>query len=1782
MTIITIQGQEMNLISGTQSDGRCFSASIFFDLNGKVAGDEELNVWIQEYIINPILQTEKTDCSQFLLWSYIWAGLHNTSTHATTIERPVPIPDKLGDIAVILEGLKTSVERLKSIIPPPSGTMSRYISLSEEKDLFNKLLIPDIISLKEGMNARGSHEFDTIFEDINNMIFTAKDNLEEIPTDTISRVSLMEINQPIIDYFIQLQNQICENYRNNAENNEGYNSLVNPYKQYISLLNTPQEGKDGRYFYEWTEPNAGPLDILLTQPIISSIIIYSTIDNKFSYFLQKSPLNTNKPKYNLYLYYADDHYQPLDPPFGISQPPPDSLLPTLTAKSIVTPVKTDIDKSNPKPVNPKLTTNKLEANVIPPADPKLTSKKSKSEAKPVQPVNTSSSDTLKSNNPRGQGNSIPTESSKPVKPISSEAKNIPAESSKNVNSNSQSVTAAGPPTSPSAPPIEVQTTIPVIEANTTSEEKKSEEKKSEEKKSEEKKSEEKKSEEKEADKKKKDEKIPNSLIIYIKTRIPNFYKVNYEPYMSVPKSKSHTVYFDPLIKYYEGPIKNLPSGAPKDALVTQFFEASEFDSMLNRILSDFRYMQKPRTFQESYDEHIIENNLRITLKNLFRTNNLFYINKKPYTIVSVKSNPSDWQIDKKPLEKLLNQFSHLSVKQLEQEATKEEDDIPEILRQGNVASTNISESENISVVAAGLKQAADNKDSTTLKKDISGMTDSFIPKNELPGVSEDIIKLLSKYLRKNNPINYSNNVDLARDPLTLSLLVDPNDLLKFINTNKKSSLIDLYSAFTGSKVSLNKADESYIEACVNLGKYKKEFDDEVVRIVELIRSKTNVDRQDLMLKITQLKIGYIQKIFEIADIINKIYEEQYVYFVSTKALLEELKKDYFNIIKYYEKPELALKCIEYDIVSFSSLIEEDSSNPSSVSYFTNYKKFKQLYDDQLYKNREELLRPRINFSDEAKIYMSNPNILQIEKEQYELYNFKMFLVYSYNQFDIWVNLFRSLELFIREIGNFTSKIILVSDSEMEQLNKSYPLNKQNDILKEIEAEGIMAEQKKSIYPYDQYTWHLVKNDGSNAIDTKNPNQVYFEKVYIGYVRSSVKAYDAIILYIYLLEILCLRQTRVYVAEENVNQLNLEFSLTLGQYYELIIQDIRNNKSYIPNSILWDTTKFTSIEFMEDRKKTNDNHYIIYRARIKSISESRENLVSSCEEISKIITPNISKTGFIQKCNEMITTEISNTSLYTFRSSWWLKKTIENYDIQTTDDFIYNMNKVVKDAWYDSIIEDISVNSYLDWMVFDNAKDKTDSLYATVADGLNGQLMITNSETTNPYTVEINGKRLFTFDTIKQLVIDHNTEQIDLTKYESLYNIVEILETTLKIKFIIFRIFEQNSNEFVVGDIVLYKKRPYRLLSEITDDEGYVFYNLYNGYEEIKVPERKVKIDPNNYLRKFRLYCGERTMSPDIVFTDYMYIVLTDYKNEDKTENKYKFRLVHDTNIQYIINDNEIPIYIKYFMFNSCPELNEEKLIKMGFGQPDLQREILYFETQRRDRIGEADIREDIKKIDQKIKRYTTRYDQLNAIQNTDKTLEQQAEQLLYKEEIKDLKQRQRFLEEFLTEFQTETESKPESMAGGAATLRPSEQYSYQYNPLGYPLNPNMPANVIYMPQQGYPYQNSYYTRQQRVPYNVSQNKAKDQKSKLSFYITIELELFPGTSANMLQKSIVKCQSTFERIREAWADIFGFEYRPAPMNEAYAYNLQKVDNKKNKTEKKMTSKNNKTRKLKTRK
>lgn len=102
-----------------------------------------------------------------------------------------------------------------------------------------------------------------------------------------------------------------------------------------------------------------------------------------------------------------------------------------------------------------------------------------------------------------------------------------------------------------------------------------------------------------------------------------------------------------------------------------------------------------------------------------------------------------------------------------------------------------------------------------------------------------------------------------------------------------------------------------------------------------------------------------------------------------------------------------------------------------------------------------------------------------------------------------------------------------------------------------------------------------------------------------------------------------------------------------------------------------------------------------------------------------------------------------------------------------------------------------------------------------------------------------------------------------------------------------------------------------------------------------------------------------------------------------------------------------------------------------------------------------------------------------------------------------------------------------------------------------------PAMVpeYYSPVPGYRRPYRYEPYRYNRSYQLASNRAKETKSKLAFYIEIELELFPGKTASTFQKSVVRCQSIFERIREAYSQILGYQYRPGAMTEAYAYQYQ---------------------------
>jgi hypothetical protein len=123
------------------------------------------------------------------------------------------------------------------------------------------------------------------------------------------------------------------------------------------------------------------------------------------------------------------------------------------------------------------------------------------------------------------------------------------------------------------------------------------------------------------------------------------------------------------------------------------------------------------------------------------------------------------------------------------------------------------------------------------------------------------------------------------------------------------------------------------------------------------------------------------------------------------------------------------------------------------------------------------------------------------------------------------------------------------------------------------------------------------------------------------------------------------------------------------------------------------------------------------------------------------------------------------------------------------------------------------------------------------------------------------------------------------------------------------------------------------------------------------------------------------------------------------------------------------------------------------------------------------------------------------------------------------------------------------------------------NPYGQPP-PNSYPNP-YPNSYGQPPPNPYdpYAQQNLDYYNhnFQYNFAKENKSKLSYYITVELELYPGTDVSAIKKYAMKCNGTFEKIRKSLADLFGYQYRPRELKEAYEYEANFEANEKIKEE-----------------
>jgi len=279
--------------------------------------------------------------------------------------------------------------------------------------------------------------------------------------------------------------------------------------------------------------------------------------------------------------------------------------------------------------------------------------------------------------------------------------------------------------------------------------------------------------------------LPNTLTIYINTTIPGHQFFKYQPSNTIPNSQSKIVLFDPIIKLNQ----NIINQTPQNDKMAQFFEKNLFKTLIIRT----EQFQPIRSIQQSVKEGIIDNNIIITLNNIFKSNNLFYINKTPYTIFSSDWETGNWKIDTKintPSYNYSNINSPLNREIIQTQinnANKELNKLPENIIKGDSYKEPINLSESI------------NSNSNSKSKSIEFPKKLPLPKDNIINKQSNNTQLVIKpknqvtlFSEKQNDIPQNKTkIPSQKNLIADSELKEPSSNLKQISQGNDNSNIQL-------------------------------------------------------------------------------------------------------------------------------------------------------------------------------------------------------------------------------------------------------------------------------------------------------------------------------------------------------------------------------------------------------------------------------------------------------------------------------------------------------------------------------------------------------------------------------------------------------------------------------------------------------------------------------------------------------------------------------------------------------------------------------------------------------------------------------------------------------------------------------------------------------------------------------------------------------------------------------------------------------------------------------
>ena len=824
------------------------------------------------------------------------------------------------------------------------------------------------------------------------------------------------------------------------------------------------------------------------------------------------------------------------------------------------------------------------------------------------------------------------------------------------------------------------------------------------------------------------EKHPNSIIFYIET---NLYSFNFMPQMLVPDVKSDTIFINPLVEYTKRGIRDIPDGAPKTKVLSQFFIANEFEMMINRILSDFTSMQRKRTYKEAKDEGVIDTDIELTVQTLFKANNVLYIGGKPYTIITHRYHKGDWDTDKKPSEQLvgLSGDSEKAEKEADNEL-KELENLDPTLLAGSASARGLK-------VKNMLKQQQQQEQEQQQQKleqqqqGLSSFDKTQIVSNKatlkkLPGF---LNYLLGGDLRKNDPIGFEPPYSQMNpcEPITFTLVMGltDNKFIDFVGDIDKNgdTGAKLYENYVTTKEAFLDTSQHFFELISEtIPEILEEYEMLTEEITEKIDNQENQynDKQikPVILLLSMKKKEYMRKIKELSETLKQIFVGQQEYFKNVIALIKYIKTNYVKMIGYKKSRQalLADKCFDFDIQVFETLISSSTSMSQTIEAY----KAKHLkWFDVDFTTDFEQDANTINASNELDKYKKNQELMYIELRQFELYMLIIMFHCFTNQSDIWKIFLDGLPGFIKSIADETKGKMANLQTELTSYNSFVStLTSTND--KKQDVDMIRDFAKRISENESDYNLYSISN--KDGFLTKTNPVTEQEKRFIGLKEKEIEVYEGILLFTSLLELRCLRQFNAYASEQNMFTLQEEIARTFKYYYEEIENIIEKGDAnfMIPKSIMWSTEDLnspankTTTDFITRKINSSERTKRLYEHKSALIKDSIDLMEDYCATIHKMIDPVLDTDGLTNVCRNLQEGKNGNTKLIVdllafpdYETRLWQLKSIPKgtKNVELTDEFNSQMARVYK--LYKLLEEEVyKDNAYQDWVVLNDFPSNT--------------------------------------------------------------------------------------------------------------------------------------------------------------------------------------------------------------------------------------------------------------------------------------------------------------------------------------------------------------------------------------------------------------------------------------------------------------------------------------------